>query len=125
MKNNRTGKKVGKSNPPKEHQFKEGYDPKRGHRPKGARNFETDFILAAKEVAEALRLGNQPDKIKIELIKRGIKEGLSGKFPFWDKLMERLYGKVADVLKLGAEEETIAKMEGLLRTLADKSKKKK
>lgn len=63
-------------------------------RPKGLRNFETDFRLACKEVGEALRLGKDPDKVKIELIKRGIKEGLQGNFPFWKEIMERNYGKV-------------------------------
>lgn len=37
----KTGKKVGKGNPPKEHQFKEGYDSRRGHRKKGTPNRST------------------------------------------------------------------------------------
>ncbi|MCX7955522.1 MAG: DUF5681 domain-containing protein [Patescibacteria group bacterium] len=62
-------------------------------RPKGSRNFETDFRLACRAVAEALRLGNNPQRVHIELIKRGIKEGLTGNYPFWRDLMDRLYEK--------------------------------
>lgn len=60
----------------------------------GYTHFKTDFERAAIEIGEALRLGKDPDKIKVELMKRGIREGLAGKYPFWDKLMERLYGSV-------------------------------
>jgi len=65
-------------------------------RPKGHRNFKTIFEEAAKEVAEVLKLGKKPDAVQIELVKRGIKEGLSGNYPFYKDLTERLFGKVQE-----------------------------
>lgn len=69
-------------------------------RKKGTRDFITDFMIACREVAKAVKLKKDPDQIKIELIKRGIKEGLAGKFPFWEKLIERVYGKVPEQIEL-------------------------
>ena len=76
--------------------FKEGYDSRRGHRPKGKRNFKTDFEIAAREIAKALKLGDKPDPIYIELTKRAIHSGLTGNYNFWRDLAERLYGKEPD-----------------------------
>ena len=93
-KNQKTGKKqekVGKGHPPKEYQFKPGNPG--GGRPKGKRNFKTDFELAAREIAKALRLGESPDPIYIELMKQGIKQGLKGNYNFWKDIAERVYGK--------------------------------
>lgn len=114
---NKTGKKVGKGNPPEEYRFKGGYDPRRGHRPKGKRSFKTDFELAAREIAKALRLGEEPEPIYIELMKQGIKSGLKGNYNFWKDITERIYGKEPDVLeanldqqiKVEKEKELIAK----------------
>jgi len=83
--------------------FKEGYDPKRHIKQKGETNFMTDFRIAAKEVAEALKLGKKPDAVKIELVKRGIREGLAGNYPFYKDLVERLYGKVEEPIKIKEE----------------------
>ena len=80
--------------------FKKGYNPKRHIKQKGETNFMTDFRIAAKEVAEALKLGKEPDKVKIELLKRGIKEGLSGNFPFSKDYLDRIYGKPTESIKL-------------------------
>jgi hypothetical protein len=68
-------------------------------RPRGVRNFKTIFEEAAKEVAEALRLGKKPDAVKVELVKRGIREGLSGKYPFYKDLMDRLFGETTQRIK--------------------------
>lgn len=104
-KSSKTGKEVGRGHPPKEHQFKKGYDPRRGHRPKGSRDFETYFILAWKEVAEALKLGKEPDRGKIEILKIGFKEMFKGNYQFWKDFVERLFGKTENIVKLGADEE--------------------
>ncbi len=64
-------------------------------RPKGKRNFKTDFELAAREIAKALRLGEQPDQVYIELMKQGIKSGMKGNYNFWKDIVERIYGKEA------------------------------
>ena len=80
--------------------FKKGYDPKRHVKQKGETNFMTDFRIAAKEVAEALKLGKEPDKVKIELLKKGIREGLSGNFPFLKDYFDRIYGKPTETIKM-------------------------
>jgi len=65
-------------------------------RPKGKRNFKTDFEIAAREVAKALRLGEKPDPIYVALMKAGIKSGLKGNYNFWKDIVERIYGKEPD-----------------------------
>ena len=60
-------------------------------RGKGVRNFKTIFEEAAREVSKALRLGNKPDAVQIEVVKRGIKMGLGGSYQFYKDLMDRLY----------------------------------
>lgn len=62
-------------------------------RGKGVRNFKTIFEAAAREVAEALKLGKKPNAVQIELVKRGIKMGLGGSYQFYKDLMDRLYGQ--------------------------------
>lgn len=79
-------------------------------RPKGKRNFKTLFEEAAREVAEAKRLGRKPDAVQVELVKRGIKEGLSGKFSFYKDLMDRLYGQAKQPIEY-EENEIIIKRE--------------
>jgi hypothetical protein len=63
-------------------------------RMKGKRNFATIFKIATEEVAEALQLEKKPDAVQIELVKRGIKEGLKGSYSFYKDIMDRLYGQV-------------------------------
>ena len=87
----------------KKGRFKEGFSANPIGPEPGYTQFKTDFKKAAIEIAEALRLGKEPDPIRIELIKRGIKEGLSGKFPFWKEFMERLYGTVKENLDVSGE----------------------
>ncbi|MEK6829493.1 MAG: hypothetical protein AABY15_05150 [Nanoarchaeota archaeon] len=72
--------------------FKEGYDERRNleGRGEGNLNKETIFLMAYTEVAEALKLGKEPDRIKVELVKKGIREGLLGKYPFWEAIMKAL-----------------------------------
>jgi len=87
--------------PPKEHQFKK----RNPGKPKGARSFKTIFEEAAREVAGALKLGKKPDVVQIELVKRGIKQGLGGDFSFYKDTMDRLYGQSKGTMDLGATNE--------------------
>lgn len=73
--------------------FKKGQSGNPAGRPKGSRNFEVIFREAAMAVAKDLQLGKKPDAVQIELVKRGIKEGLQGKYPFFKDLMDRLHGQ--------------------------------
>ena len=78
--------------PPKEHQFKRGNKGKI----KGTKNFKTIFEEAAIAVATALRLGNKPNAVEIEIVKKGIKQALVGDSSFYKDIMDRLYGKVKE-----------------------------
>lgn len=91
-KNRNIRQNMANPNPNKENRFKKGQSGNPAGRKRGTRNFSTDFKLACQEVAEALSLGNEPDKIKIELIKKGIKEGMTGSFSHWQYIMDRVYG---------------------------------
>ena len=73
--------------------FKKG-DSRIRPKPKGATSFKTDFKIACKEVAKSLRLGNDPNAVQIEIVKKGIAEGLKGNFPFWNEMIKRIYGEI-------------------------------
>jgi len=62
-------------------------------RPKGAKNFTTLFEKAVKEVAKKLELGEDPDAVEIQIIQRGIKEALAGKYQFYKDIFDRIYGQ--------------------------------
>jgi len=98
--------------------FKKGGDPRQYRKQKGDISWKRRFLEDYIEWCKTKRIS--PEKKALELFDRLDKMSLKN-FPALKELVERIYGKVPDVLKLGAEEETIAKMEGLLRTLADKS----
>jgi hypothetical protein len=80
--------------------FKPGQSGNPKGRPKGKRDFKTDFEIAAREIAKALKLGEDPEPIYIELLKQGIKSGLKGNYNFWKDIAERIYGKVEDEIAL-------------------------
>jgi hypothetical protein len=75
-------------------------------RPKGSKNFTTLFRKAVKEVAKKLELGEDPDSVEIEIIKRGIREALDGKYPFYKDIFDRLYGKPTENIDLKSSETT-------------------
>ena len=85
------------------------------------RNFKTIFEEAAREVAGALKLGNKPDAVQIELVKRGIKMGLSGNYNFYKDLIDRVYGKVEDRVDVNLT--SLNELEISLRKLAGEDKK--
>ena len=78
---------------PPEYLFKPGQSGNPAGRPKGAKNFTTLFEKAVKEVAKKLELGEDPDSVEVEIIKRGIKEALAGKYPFYKDIFDRIYGQ--------------------------------
>ena len=67
---------------------------------KAPRSFAADFDIACRAVAHDLRCGTNADMIKIALIKKGIKQGLMGKFIFWEHLIDRVYGKTEQKLQI-------------------------
>ncbi len=69
-------------------------------RPKGAKNFTTLFEKAVKEVAKKLELGEDPDSVEVEIIKRGIKEALAGKYQFYKDIFDRIYGQPRQNIEL-------------------------
>ena len=81
--------------PPKEHQFKKGNPGK----PKGARSFKTIFREAARKVAEALKLGKEPDAIQIEIVKKGIAQALKGNYSFYKDILDRIYGQAKQTIE--------------------------
>ncbi len=78
--------------------------PKHNGHPKGQRNFNTIFRIVAREVADSLKLGKNPDAVQIEIVKRGIKETIKGNFNFYKDTIDRLYGKSPDTLKVEGDE---------------------
>lgn len=92
-------------------------------RPPGTKNFATIFEQAAREVAQALRLGEKPDMINIELVKRGISEGLSGKFPYYKDILDRLYGQPRQPIEHEVGTNSLLELEKILREIAEAPKK--
>lgn len=76
--------------------FNKGYDVRRYTKQKGDTSFKTDLNLAMKEVAQALRLGEKPNKMKVQLIITGLKEALKGNYAFWNKFMEAIYEEMRE-----------------------------
>ena len=105
-KNGKESGKVGKGHPPKEYQFTSENQPENKGRPKGARDFKTIFEEAAKEVAKSLKLGEKPDVVQIEILKKGIKEGIKGNFNYYRDIVDRLYGKTTEKIEHSGEIET-------------------
>ena len=119
IKNGKKKGKVGKGHPPVEHQFPNNP----AGRPKGTKNFKTIFEQAAKEVAEALRLGKEPDAVQVELVKRGVREGLKGNFQFYKDLIDRLYGKTTEKVEHSGEIAQKVDLKGLENYIKWRKKK--
>ncbi len=95
-------------------------------RPKGRRNFMTDFREAWKIVAQQLRLNEDPDEGVKQILITGIKKVMRGNPVFFKEFMDRFYGKIADELvvspdfqSLEAEEidEKIQELENKIKQL--------
>ena len=68
-----------------------------GGRPPGKRNFATDLEEAVRKIAHAKKI--DMEDVYIQLGVKGITQALQGDFRFWDKIYERLYGKVPQGLE--------------------------
>jgi hypothetical protein len=93
-------------------------------RPQGMRDFKVDFEEAAREVAKALKLGENPDEVYSAIMKQGIKTLLKGNFnSFWKEFVERIYGKLPDKLEADVNvKEKIAEIELIIKkSLSDEN----
>jgi hypothetical protein len=92
------------------YKFKKG----QGGRPKGVKNFKTIFREAAKAVAEALKLGKEPDAVQVEIVKRGIAQALKGNYPFYKDILDRLYGRAPEKMEIDLKAKKIEELEELI-----------
>lgn len=100
--------------------WKKGQSGNPAGRPKGKRDFKTDFEIACIHVADSLKLGDDPQAVHIELLKAGIKAGLKQKHPFWQEITNRIYGKVEE--KVDVNLTSLNALELSLRKLATEDK---
>ena len=79
--------------------FQPGFDPRRNYkgRPKGARNWHTDFQNAIKDVAQ--KTGKTESEIRTALLARGVQEAMKGESKFWTYIIDREYGKVSQPIE--------------------------
>ena len=81
------------------------------------RDFIADFNLAIREIAGVLKTGKEPEKIYIELVKQGIKQGLKGNYNFWRDIADRIYGKETEKIEHIQSQETIISLEKMLEQI--------
>ena len=85
-------------------------------KPVGTRSFTTDFDEVVSEIAKANKITNSEAR-KI-LIKKAYSEAKDGNFQYYKDLVERVYGKVQDNIKIDFEEgltkEQIEKLKSLI-----------
>jgi len=84
-------------------------------RPKGAKNFTTLFEEAVKK----LGLGEEPNAVEMEILRKGIEMAKEGKYPFYKDLFDRIYGKPTEVIKLDAEEGFLSEVEIKIKNETD------
>lgn len=99
------------ANPNIKPRWKKGQSGNPARRPKGSRNYKTLFREAYMAIAKDLRLGKDPDVLLVEILKRGIKEALKGNYPFYKDIMDRMFGKPGEEIKVNLREERLAKLE--------------
>jgi hypothetical protein len=97
-------------NPSPATRFKKGESGNPAGRPKGSRNYRTLFKEAHVAIAKDLGLGKEPDALLVEILKRGIKEALKRNYPFYNDIMDRLYGKPKSETNIHLREERLAKL---------------
>ena len=65
-------------------------------RPKGVKNFTTLFEEAVKK----LGLGEEPDAVEMEILRKGIEMAKDGKYPFYKDIFDRIYGQPTKTIDL-------------------------
>ncbi len=70
-------------------------------RPKGSKNWQTDFNEAVKSIAKKLK--KTESEIRTMLLEKGIAESLQGNYNFWKEIIERNYGKIKEPLEITGE----------------------
>lgn len=73
-------------------------------RSKGTRNYKTIFEESCRGIAETLRLGKEPDKIYVEIMKAGIRQMLRGNFNYYKDTMDRIFGKSVEKIQAQIKE---------------------
>lgn len=74
-------------------------------RPKGSKNFETDFLEAVGKIAEANNI-TRVEAMEI-LLRKAYSEAKNGQFNFYQDIMNRLYGKVVEKTDITSKGESI------------------
>jgi hypothetical protein len=69
-------------------------------RPRGRRNFITDFELAWRKVAEKMRLNQDVDEGCIQILVQGLEHIFKGNSQILKDFLERLYGKEIEQLEV-------------------------
>lgn len=117
----KTDKELSKEEKP--WQFQEGDDPRRNlnGRPKGTKNFSTQFKEAVKVLAEDE--GKEVDDMMLDIFKTAYNQAKKGNFNYFRDLMDRVYGK--PVQKIDSRQEiqqvSVVKFVDGMRKIADES----
>ena len=98
----KNGEKMGEYKRDESGKFVKGNKP--SGRPKGVRDWKTDFNQAIKLVAKGT--GKTESEIRTEFLARGIAEGRKGNFNFWKEIVERNYGKTENKVEIRDPEKT-------------------
>lgn len=107
--------------------FKPGQSGNPAGRPKGKRNFWTDFSEAWRRIAEQLRLNQEPDEGAVQILMKGIKMIFQGNTTLLEKFLDRLYGKPKETIEIENEIkiDQMTELETLLRELIETHKQEK
>lgn len=74
--------------------FKKGQSGNPAGKPKGLKNFETDFLSAVADIAKTKKI-TRKEAMKI-LLKKAFTEAEEGIFPFYKDIHDRIYGKAVE-----------------------------
>ncbi|KKU25877.1 MAG: hypothetical protein UX38_C0013G0012 [Microgenomates group bacterium GW2011_GWC1_46_16] len=74
-------------------------------RPKGSKNFETDFLEVVGKIAEANNI-TRAEAMEI-LLRKAYSEAKNGQYNFYKDIMDRVYGKVVERTDLTSKGERI------------------
>ena len=88
-----SSEKVGPGHPPKEHQFKPGHSGNPKGRQKG-----TSLTDRLRKIVE-----ENEGQVGEALMKAAVKAALQGDWRFWNSIVERIDGKVADQLNMSGD----------------------